>query len=377
MSTYINPFTDFGFKRLFGTEDNKDLLVHFLQNLLQKREGKVTSIRFLKSDQLPYTRTERAAIFDIYCETERGEKIIVELQKARQDFFKDRSIFYSTFPIRRQAKRGSWDFRLSAVYTIGILDFIFAESKMDSDKFFHHIQLSDTDTHEVFYDKLTFIYLEMPKFRKQEGELETPFDKWLYVLKNLAELQNRPPALQERIFRKLFHIAEVEALAPRDREAYDESLKRYWDFQNVVDSAARQARKDVAKEKNLIIQQKEEERKQAVKEKEEAVKEKNKVAKEREAAVKEKEKVAKEKEKVVKEKEKAVKEKEKVAKEKEKAVKEKEKAVKEKNEAIKAKEAEKEAIVKNLLQKGSLPDFISEVTGLSLQRIGQIKRDVN
>ncbi|MDR0414057.1 MAG: Rpn family recombination-promoting nuclease/putative transposase, partial [Prevotellaceae bacterium] len=150
------------------------------------------------------------------------------------------------------------------------------------------------------------------------------------------------------IFRKLFHIAEVEALAPRDREAYDESLKRYWDFQNVVDSAARQARKDVAKEKNRIIQQKEEERKQAVKEKEEAVKEKNKVAKEREEAVKEKEKV----------------------------IKEKEKAVKEKNEAIKAKEAEKEAIVKNLLQKGSLPDFISEVTGLSLQRIRQIKRDL-
>jgi predicted transposase/invertase (TIGR01784 family) len=365
MATYINPFTDFGFKKLFGSEANKDLLIHFLQNLLQGHEGKITSLSYLKNDQLPYSKSERAAVYDIYCETERGEKIIVELQKAKQDFFKDRSVFYSTFPIRKQAKRGTWDFHLKAVYTIGILDFVFEEDKKDRDKFLYHVQLSDTETHKVFYDKLTFIYLEMPKFRKQEEELETPFDKWMYVLKNLAKLQNRPPALQERIFKKLFQIAEIEALNPEEREAYDESLKRYWDLQNVIDSAARRAKEDTAKEKDKIIRQKEE----VIKEKEELLKAKEA---EKEELLKAKEA---EKEELLKAKEA---EKEELLKAKETEKEELLKAKEAEKEALirtkeAEKEAEKEAIVENLLRKGALPDFIAEVTGLDLQQISEIK----
>src|SRR3989339_1777886 len=99
---YVNPFTDFGFKKLFGEEVNKDLLIDFLNNLLLG-EQQIKDLTYLKNEHLSSSDTERKAIFDLYCENERGEKFIVELQKAKQNFFKDRSVYYSTFPIQEQA----------------------------------------------------------------------------------------------------------------------------------------------------------------------------------------------------------------------------------------------------------------------------------
>src|SRR5699024_7554902 len=139
------------------------------------------------------TSIDRKAFFDLYCENEKGEKFIIELQNVRQQFFKDRSIYYSTFPLQRQApKGGSWDYHLKAVYTIGVLNFSFPD--LQSDRYLREVQLMDKETFEIFYEKLTFIYLEVPKFRKEEQDLESLFDKWMYVLKNLSRLQDRPIA---------------------------------------------------------------------------------------------------------------------------------------------------------------------------------------
>ncbi len=260
---YINPFTDFGFKKLFGTEANKELLMNFLQVLLQK-EGTIVELNYLNNEQLGGSEIDRGAVFDIYCETDRGERFIVEMQKAKQNFFKDRSVFYATFPIQEQAIRGSeWNFKLNAVYTVGILDFVFNEDKKEKDKIVYYVKLSDIETHKVFYDKLTFVYLEMPKFTKTEDELETLFDKWLFVLKNLSKLQDRPKALQERVFQKLFKTAEIEKLDRKERQAYDSSLKHYWDMQNVIDTAVEEA----VKGKNKIIKEKDD----ALKEKDEMI----------------------------------------------------------------------------------------------------------
>ncbi|MDR1672909.1 MAG: Rpn family recombination-promoting nuclease/putative transposase, partial [Bacteroidales bacterium] len=116
---YINPHTDFGFKKLFGTEANKDLLQEFLPVLLGK-EDRIISLRYLNQEQLGRTENDRKAVYDLYCETETGDKFIVEMQRNYQEFFKDRSVYYSTFPIQEQAKRGiEWDFELNAVYTVG------------------------------------------------------------------------------------------------------------------------------------------------------------------------------------------------------------------------------------------------------------------
>jgi len=169
---YINPFTDYGFKRLFGEEPNKDLLLDFLNELLKEEQGKITELKYLKNENLATTELNRKAIFDLYCTNEKGEKFIVELQKTKQKFFKDRTIYYSTFPIREQAVIGSdWNFELKKVYTIAILDFVFDEDENEPNKFRYDVKLTEQETKEVFYDKLTFIYLEMPKFNKKIEEL--------------------------------------------------------------------------------------------------------------------------------------------------------------------------------------------------------------
>ena len=231
---YINPYTDFGFKKLFGTEMNKDLLLSFINSLLQGRE-KIKSLRYLNTEHLGTTEQDRRAVFDVYCENERGEKILVEMQRGEQQYFKDRSLYYATFPIRDQGQKGNWDYRLKTVYVIGILNFTFDSD--DTDNYHHEVQLMDKRTKEVFYEKLTFIYLEMPKFNKREDELEGMFEKWLFVLRNLSRLMERPAALQGRVFAKLFRAAEIAKFTQEEYNSYEDSLKVYRDWKNTIDTA--------------------------------------------------------------------------------------------------------------------------------------------
>jgi predicted transposase/invertase (TIGR01784 family) len=239
---YINAFTDFGFKRLFGTEPNKDLLIDFLNELFAREQKRIVSLTYLNNERLGSTVVDRNAVFDLYCEGENGEKFIVEMQKARQDFFRDRSVFYSTFPIQEQAQRGEWNFELKAVYTVGILGFSFPEHAADKEFFHHEVKLMEVKKKQVFFDKLTYIYLELPKFDKTEDELETGFEKWLYVLKNLHQFENRPQRLQERIFRKLFEVAEIAAFSKEERADYETSLKHLRDVNNVIATARREGK---------------------------------------------------------------------------------------------------------------------------------------
>lgn len=230
---YVNFYTDFAFKKLFGTEANKDLLISFLNALLQGRE-EIIDLTYLNTEQLPSTEAERKAIFDVYCQTSNGERILIEMQKASQKFFKDRSIFYSTFPIREQAQKGEWDYELNRVYTIGVLNFTFDNNP----EYYHHeVMLMDTTTKEVFFDKLTYIYLEMPKFNKTEEELETLCDKWMYAIRHLDSLYERPVKLQEAIFERLFEQAEIAKFNPKELISYEESLKNYRDWYSTLKTA--------------------------------------------------------------------------------------------------------------------------------------------
>lgn len=233
---YINPYTDYGFKLLFGTEPNKDITLELVNALLQGKEV-IKSLTLLPTEQLGDTKDDRRSVFDICCENENGEKIIIEMQKADQQWFKDRSVYYSLFPIRQQGEKGQWRFGLKAVYTIGILDFVFDEDKDDEEYYHHVVKLMDVNKKEVFYDKLTYIYLEMPKFQKTEDELETMADKWLYALKNLPHLLERPKALQERIFKKFFDVAEIGNLSKEEYAKYFESEKVYYDNDGAIRTA--------------------------------------------------------------------------------------------------------------------------------------------
>lgn len=240
---YIDPRTDFGFKYLFGTPMNKELLIGFL-NALFHGTYIIKDLTYLNGEQLGIRKEDRRAIFDVYCETENGEKFIVEMQNVFQQFFKDRSVYYSTFPIREQAKRGDWDYRLESVYTVGILNFVFDEDKNSKDYFHHEVKLMDVNTKKVFYDKLTFIYLELPKFTKTEDELETLFEKWIFVLKNLSRLLERPAALQERVFNRLFEAASIARFTPKQLREYEDSVKAYRDIVNAVNTARKEGREE-------------------------------------------------------------------------------------------------------------------------------------
>ncbi|MBQ6211201.1 MAG: PD-(D/E)XK nuclease family transposase [Prevotella sp.] len=242
---YINPYTDFGFKKLFGTEMNKDLLISFLNSLFCNMESEIEDVRYLNGENLGDGYGDRRSIFDVYCMAKDGSRFIVEMQKAEQAYFKDRSIYYSTFAIREQAPKGQkWDYCLDNIYTVGVLNFTFPNGEYPADKYRHEIKLKDVEDNHVFYDKLTFVYLEMPKFNKTEDELVTMFDKWMFVLRNLSRLLERPEALQDRVFKKLFEQAEIAKYTNAERQQYEASLKEYWDYTSTMETAFRKGKKE-------------------------------------------------------------------------------------------------------------------------------------
>ena len=227
---YINPHTDFGFKRLFGSECNTELLISFLNTIFHGKQN-IQKVTYINSESRP-------GFFVVRCENDKGEKFIVEMQNVYQEFFKDRTIYYSTFPIREQAQRGGdWDFHLNPVYTIGLLNFNFADGLENAKRWHHEVKLMEVDTHEVFYDKLTYIYVEIPKFDKKESELESMYDKWMYVLKNLSNLMQRPAALQERVFTRLFEQAEISKFDKQELKLYEDSVNAYRDIVNAIRTA--------------------------------------------------------------------------------------------------------------------------------------------
>jgi predicted transposase/invertase (TIGR01784 family) len=234
MSKYINPYTDFGFKRLFGTEGNKDLLVDFL-NCLMPAKHQITELNFRNSEQPGRIATDRKAIYDIYCQSANGGRFIVEMQKAKVKYFKDRALFYITFPITEQAKRGNWDFKLLPIYYIAILDFPYDEHE-EIRKFDRNVQLRDEDGF-VFYDKLGFRFLQMPFFNKKEDELETHYDKWCYFLKHLETFDDIPQILNEPLFDKAFKTAAIAAMSPKERKEYEQSWLDYSGMKAAMDTS--------------------------------------------------------------------------------------------------------------------------------------------
>ena len=233
---YLNPLTEFGFfgfKRLFGTEMNKELLISFLNALFHDKD--IRDVSYLNSEQLGDSEDDRRSVFDVYCEDAQGDKFVVEMQNVYQEFFKDRSVYYATIPIRDQGRKGDWDFELKAVYTVGVLNFCLTD---DPGHYVHEVKLVDLGTKEVFYDKLTFAYIEIPKFNKDEKHLETMWDKC--VLRNLSHLMDRPPALQERVFTRLFEQAEIAKLSKTELRNYTYGMDTLRDYKNGLATAKKQ-----------------------------------------------------------------------------------------------------------------------------------------
>lgn len=234
MSKFINPFTDYGFKKLFGEEASKPFLIDFLNAILPPKH-QIADLTLKNSERMGLTDFDRKAIYDIYCESVTGEKFIVELQRAKQTFFKDRTLYYSTFPITEQAEKGEWNYELKAVYCISILDFLFDEHK-DDNEVIYQVQLKDQHN-QVFYEKFTLIYLQLPNFCKTENQLATNLDKWLFFIKNLEDLQSIPTIFKNSLIEQAFEKANLATLNRQERAKYENSLKVYRDIFSTLETA--------------------------------------------------------------------------------------------------------------------------------------------
>ena len=266
---FINPFTDYGFKKLFASEQNADLLISLLNALITDDDNydPITSITYKNIEHVGEINSMRSSYFDVYCQTQSGADFIVEMQNGKQIYFKDRSLYYATIPIQEQGKKGKeiverearalekkyarigkpsflddkpkkeWNYRLKDVYLVAILDFIFPGNEYPYEEYYHKIKLMDVKDKHVFYDKLTLIYLEMPKLEGMEIKLETMRDKWMYALNALCYTDKQPPELKEEIFQKLFREAEIAGFNESQYFTYKISQMQLWDSYSIWECA--------------------------------------------------------------------------------------------------------------------------------------------
>jgi len=221
MPIFLSPTTDFGFKKLFGEEKSEGVLKNFLFDILEL-PSRIQKIIHLPQELLPQSAEERRGVLDLYCVDENGERFLVEMQKTRQKYFKDRAVYYSTFPVVHQAEKGEgWQYQLQPIYCLAILGFSLSESG----DYFSTIKLKNDLTNNVFYEKLTFVFIELPNFHLQLHQLSTPKEKWIYLLKHLPELDEIPQELSEDYLKEAFEIAQFAALTRRERYLYEHSLK--------------------------------------------------------------------------------------------------------------------------------------------------------
>ena len=237
---YIDPFTDFGFKWLFGNEKHKDILIKFLNDLIEDLVHPIVEIEYRNLEKLGLNIIDRRAVFDVYCTDSDNDHFIVELQRSKQKFFKDRSVYYTSFPIQEQAQKGSWNYELDKVYFIALLEF----NIDDDENYIKKVSLHDEYTKKQFYDKLIYYYIEMPKFKKTEKELSTHLDEWLYILNNMIDLVDIPKNLQDdKVLKEFFDVAEFIKLSKDRQFAYQQELKAKLDYINVMRYAEEEAQK--------------------------------------------------------------------------------------------------------------------------------------
>jgi predicted transposase/invertase (TIGR01784 family) len=250
MPRFIDPMTDFGFKRIFANPKHTENTIRLLNAILDL-DSSIVKIEFQNLENPAENHELRGVIYDILCEDENGRKFIVELQRTRQEFFVDRSVFYSCRFINSQLKRGKTDnykdrYKLLPVYFIGILGF----NIFDDEKHIRKVNLRDENCQKVS-ETLNFTYIEIPKFMSEEPTTE--IEKLLFFLKNGESLENRE-SLSE--FEDIFNLAEYYALGEEDQRIYDTILNQQLARIDMIETARDEGKLEGEKSKQLEIAQK-------------------------------------------------------------------------------------------------------------------------
>ncbi len=239
MNKMINPFTDMGFKRLFGREESKPVMIALLNTVLSN-ESKIVDITYGNKEQIPAESDGRTVIYDIYCTTNDNRHIIVEMQVGRVASFRERTVFYAARAINNQGKPSNWNYRFDEVVVIAFLKYT---DVVISDRLRTEVMLKDVDTNEVFTNCLRLIYLQLPIAESMtEADCETDLDCWIYNLNNMENLDEL--AFKDRIpiFEELERKAQTQGLSLDEWAAYDRALKRMWDYNAVMQTERQYAR---------------------------------------------------------------------------------------------------------------------------------------
>ena len=251
MGVFIHPLTDWGFKRIFG---DKELLMDFLNSLLEG-ERVITDLQYLNTEQLAERSDGRKTVYDLYCKTDTGEYIIVEMQNSQQAFFKDRALYYMAQSVVQQSKKGrGWQFELTAVYGIYFVNFPIDKSEI-TEHYCKDIAMIDKHTGKVFNNKFRQIYIELPRFMKSEAECNSFLEYWIYNLVNMNNLKEISFKDRKAIFDKLERLASQANLTEEERARLEEDWKNYNDYFNTIDFAKKEGkeegRTEGEKKKNL------------------------------------------------------------------------------------------------------------------------------
>ena len=256
---YAELLCDFMFKRLFGSEENKDVLIGFLNMIMEENE--IEDVEFIPTEYIGLTEEDKMSIFDISCKCKNGKTLIIEMQKGYQKHFRKRAIFYTSYPINEQGRHAreafirehqskgdtckfKWDYDLKPVTVVAILNFKFNhDDTWPSDRCYASYRLREDCTGEIMADTLHFVFLELYRFKKQLWELETTFDKWMYLLRHMHTMTTIPEIFQTPEYRRLFILAEIGKFTPEEYKQYIKSLGNMSDYYNVIDTAAEEAEK--------------------------------------------------------------------------------------------------------------------------------------
>ena len=228
MARFIDPRVDWAFKRIFGSEDTKECLITFLNGLFED-ELVIKDVTFAKTEKLGLRPDDRGVVFDVYCVTNEGKRVIVEMQKKEQEYFADRALYYTARAIVQQGVRGIWDYHLAPVYTVCFMDFVSSSPILK--KFRTDLVLTDLQTRQLVSDRMRIVYLQLPLFDKHtEAECMDIFDCWIYIMKNMNMFEQMPFSEKYPVFRKLAEIGDLRKLSREELELYDEDIKNMRDI---------------------------------------------------------------------------------------------------------------------------------------------------
>jgi predicted transposase/invertase (TIGR01784 family) len=236
---YADLLDDDVFKLVFGREPTKDVMIEFLNQVIPDR--KIVDLEFIDKEMHPVERDAKGSVYDMFCKTDSGARIIVEVQRRKQPFYPERAIYYSTFQIQRQVEAGADSYDFLPVYVINILNF-----KMDGNKECTDVKtvyrLYEETSHRLLTDRVTFIFIELPKFKKSIDDLDGNVLEGMYFcFKNMAVLEECPKVLTHQIFRKIFEVSELYNMDQDTRDKVIHKMTTERDLRNQIACARQEA----------------------------------------------------------------------------------------------------------------------------------------